>query len=156
MITENNELILCNVYSRRIQVDEEEMQKILKDIQIFCNKKFLFVSSITTVTFGTKKDQNYKPLMDLEILLNIQNQQKIELPYGFCKKEKIQIVNALKCCYTGLNENVIQIYNELNKYIERNKIQPITPIYSVNKNPYIQENGRIDLDLYIGINPNIL
>ena len=81
MITENNELILCNVYSRRIQVDEEEMQKILKDIQIFCNKKFLFVSSITTVTFGTKKDQNYKPLMDLEILLNIQNQQKIEQPH---------------------------------------------------------------------------
>jgi len=58
--------------------------------------------------------------------------------------------------YEGNNQGSFQAFNEINNYLISNKLQAITPAYSVSNNPFNQPDGNIDLEIYIGINPNIL
>ena len=52
----------------------------------------------------------------------------------------------------GLQDAVVQ----LNTFISEHKLQPITVGYNVTKNVDLSNPDNTEVDVYVGINPNIL
>ena len=82
--------------------------------------------------------------------------KKIESIERYVYKEKIKIVNAVMMSYKGNPTGLQEACNELNKYIMENKLQPITVGYNVTKKIDILDINNAEIDVYVGINPNIL
>lgn len=102
-----------------------------------------------TVTYGVEND-----IMEVEILLPID--KKINNTGKFCYKEKIKIVNALMAKHRGNPMQLQNTCNELNRYIVEHNLVPITAGYNVTTkvNPLDVEDTEVDV--YVGISPNIL
>lgn len=92
---------------------------------------------------------NNEQILDVEILLPVSYRIPVEEPYQY--KSTIKIANAL---YTKVEDmtKLQDTLNEVNQYIVVNKLQPITSAYLVQKK---QENLPC-IEIYIGLNPNIL
>jgi hypothetical protein len=90
-----------------------------------------------------------KQIIDVEVLLPIAYRIPDDTPYEF--KERIKITNAL---YTKVEqvERLNDAMNEVNEYMVSNGLQPVTSAYLVQTK---QEDKPV-IELYIGINPNIL
>ena len=58
--------------------------------------------------------------------------------------------------YKGNPNGLQEACNELNKYIIDNKLQPITVGYNVTKKIDPLDINNAEIDVYVGINPNIL
>lgn len=88
-------------------------------------------------------------IMDVEILLPIDGQISVENPYEF--KKEIKITNAL---YTKIFNivNLQENLNIVNQYILDNNLVAITSAYLIQTK---HENKQY-IEVYIGINPNIL
>lgn len=157
MILEKSELKLENLLSIREKFLQKDLEIKMREIKEFCEKNFLIVSSITTITFEIMQNENNQQMIDIEILIEIPNQNiPKDLPEGFNYKKQVYIVNSLKNHYEGASQNSINAYNEINKYILEKKLLPITPAYAVSNNPYAQPDNFINLDIYVGLNPNIM
>lgn len=92
---------------------------------------------------------NSEQVIDVEILLPVSYRIPVEEPYIF--KKNIKITNAL---YTKV-EDVIKIQealNEVNQYIIDNTLQPITSAYLVQT----KQDNKTFIEIYVGLNPNIL
>ena len=92
--------------------------------------------------------------MDVEILLPIDKNTGTIGDYQF--KEKIKLVNAVVASYKGNPTGLQDACNELNKYIMENKLQPITVGYDVPKKVDSLNIDDSEIDVYVGINPNVL
>jgi len=92
---------------------------------------------------------NGEQIMDVEILMPVSYRMPVEEPYTF--KSKLKLMNSL---YTKVTEmaKLQEALNMVNQYILDHKLQPITPAYLVQTK---QEN-QPSMEVYIGINPNIL
>ncbi len=157
MIEEHKELFIENLISKQSKIAQNEIESTMQSLRTFCIENDLNVLSITTVTFAMEKDSTGNQILDLEILVNIENNYlPSSLPQGFVKKEKLLITNALFTHYEGLKQGMINSLNEIQTYIVQNKIQAITPAYSVSHNPFNQNTNNIDLDIYVGANPNVM
>ena len=107
------------------------------------------IGNLITATFGIEGEY-----IDVELFAPIDKHVENIDKYSY--KEKLKIVNAVVVSYKGNPSGLQMACNELNQYIVENKLQPITVGYNVTK--YIEscnlENAEIDV--YVGINPNIL
>jgi hypothetical protein len=88
-------------------------------------------------------------ILDVEILFPITYRIAVEDSYLF--KSKIKITNALYAKVEDVTK-FQETLNGVNQYIIDNKMQPITSAYLVQTK---QENKPC-IEIYIGINPNIL
>ncbi|QEN03560.1 hypothetical protein EW093_02205 [Thiospirochaeta perfilievii] len=92
----------------------------------------------------------------MEILIPIKHSVKIDNTYLL--KKEFHLTNAIFKKHVG-NPNLIQnTYNEMNTYIQVNGLQPITSGYNISVKD--QTHGisvdEMEIDVYIGVNPNKL
>lgn len=149
-IIENQSLEIKNLFCFRGKVKQTDVNSIVKDM----NEKLAQVGAKrmgnpVNATFGVEGD-----CIDIEIML------PIDKSIGDCDtyyyKEKIKIVNAVLASYIGHPRKIQEVCNKLNQYIIDNKLQPITVGYNVTKMEAVLDIENTKLDIYVGINPNIL
>ena len=66
------------------------------------------------------------------------------------------MVNAVLLSYKGNPAGLQNACNELNRYMVDNQLQPITVGYNITKHIDTINVENTEIDVYVGINPNIL
>lgn len=92
--------------------------------------------------------------VDIELLMPID--RKLATSDKFTYKEKLKIVNAVVAKYKVYPNGLQDACNELNRYIMEHKLQPITVGYNVTKKTDMLNPENTEIDVYVGISPNIL
>lgn len=149
-IKENQELNVENVLSYRGKVKQTELKSISNDmetqIQRIGAKR---VGDAITATYGIEGDT-----IDVEILLPIDKNIGSISNYVF--KNKIQIVNAVVASYKGHPTGLQEACNQLSQYIMKHRLQSITTGYNVTKKMDMLNPENTEINIYVGISPNIL
>lgn len=149
-IKENQELDIDNVLSYRGKVRQAELEGIGKEMEIYIqNSGAERAGNPVTATYGVEGDE-----IDIELLMPID--KKIDSTDTFFLKNKIKIVNAVVMCYKGHPIGLQEACNQLNQYILEHKLQPVTVGYNVTKKTDMLNPENTEIDVYVGISPNIL
>lgn len=149
-IKENKELNVANVLSYRGKVRQAELENIGKEMESYIqNAGAKRVGNPTTATYAVESD-----MIDIELLMPID--KSIDSTDRFVFKNQIKIVNAVVACYKGHPMGLQEACNQLNQYIMEHKLQPITVGYNVTKKTDILNPENAEIDVYVGISPNIL
>ncbi|MBB2184643.1 hypothetical protein H0486_17375 [Lachnospiraceae bacterium MD1] len=92
---------------------------------------------------------NGEQILDVEVLIPVLYRIPVEEPYVF--KNTLKLSNAL---YTKTTEitRIQEAIDTVNQYILDQRLQPITTAYLVQT----KKEGKPFVEIYIGINPNIL
>lgn len=151
-IKNNQELKLENVLSFRGKIQQCEIEDIGRDMESILHKLGAKRNANpVTATFGIDKD-----IIDVEILFPIDKCISGADIGKYIFKEKVQIVNAVVVTYKGHPNGLQDACNELNRYIVENNLQPITVGYNVTKYEDKMNINNTEIDVYVGINPNVL
>ena len=156
MIELGRELRIENVLSLRKKVVQNELNTEMgKIVKFLSDNSLRKVGPIITATFAVEA-VNGQPLLDMEILVPIDKNIEASGEYHF--KKLFHLVNAVYAQHTG-NPATLQItYDQMVAYINKNKLQQITAGYNVNVKE-LQPGMSLDemiVDVYIGVNPNVL
>ena len=156
MIESNKSIRFENLLSLRKKVTQEELNGQMMKIGQFLKEKDLKKSGpIINTTFAVEMKDN-KQILDTELLIPID--REIELPAEYTLKKVFHLVNAICIRHTGNPMTLQNTYNELNRFLAENKLQPITSAYNITVND-VTDPAKIDeviIDVYIGVNPNIV
>lgn len=149
-IKENQELFIVNLLSYRGKVNQINLENVGKEMEIYIkNAGAQRVGNPTTATYLVEDD-----IIDIELLIPID--KKIDSTDKFIFKDQIKIVNAVVACYKGHSRGVQEVCNQLNEYIMEHKLQPITVGYNVTRKMDMLRPENTEIDVYVGISPNIL
>ena len=149
-IIENQTLEVENLLSFRGNVTQAEMATIGSEMEETVNRAGAKrTGSPITATYGVEGET-----VDVELLLPID--KKIESIGNYTYKEKLKIVNAVVAKYVGNPTGLQNACNELNQYIIEHKLVPITVGYNVTKKINPMNMEETEIDVYVGISPNIL
>ena len=151
-ILEGQRLELENVLSFRGRIRQEDLETVGRDME----KKIALAGAKSngnpiTVTYGVENG-----LFDIEILLPANKNLGAENIDKYIFKDQIKIVNAVVAKHKGGLSKLQDTCGQLNQYIMDRGLMPITAGYNVIKkaNP-INEDGT-EVDIYVGVSPNIL
>lgn len=136
--------------SFRGKVRQHELENIGKDLEL--QVKLAGAEKVgypITATHAIEGD-----MIDIEIMLPINKRIKSTSKYVF--KEKLLITNALKAIHLGNPAGLLVTCNELTQYIAEHKLVPITVSYNVTVKMDMLNAENSEIDMYVGINPNIL
>lgn len=149
-IVENQTLEVENLLSFRGNVTQAEMTVIGKEMEELVNRAGIKrKGSPITATYGMVGDK-----IDVEILLPIDKETDSTEKYLY--KKKIKIVNAVVAKYLGNPNGLQEACDELNHYIIEHKLIPITVGYNVTKKVNPMNLEETEIEVYVGISPNIL
>lgn len=156
-ITEHRELHLFALLSKRSDFFPEDLVNELNVIKTVLEKLGCSIYSVITAAYGEKTNKEGKKLVDGEILIELADGKFPEiLPEGYVVKDELYLVNALCCEYEGTPHALQQIYQDLAVYIGERKLQPITAVYTLSQHPYKQSKDTVNVQIYVGINPNVV
>lgn len=151
-IKTGKELLLENVLSFRGIVNQEEMQQTGADMEnVMKESGIRRKGAPVTATYEVKDGK-----VDIEILIPAEGDLSQINNRKYKVKKKVRIVNAVVACYVGNPNGIQEAYDELNKYIADNGLQAITVGYAVTGKINYMEIDNTEVDIYVGINPNIL
>ena len=149
-IKTNQNLELENLMSFLGQVRQSELEHIGKDLEEKIRQagaeKVGYPISATYAVEGE--------MIDVEILVPINRRLHNIGNYVF--KEKLLITNALQAMHRGNPVGLQQTCNQLNQYIIEQKLVPITVGYNVTRRVDMLNVENTEIDVFVGINPNIL
>lgn len=149
-IKEKQELSVKNLLSFRGKVNQAQLEAINKDMQNTIVKLGAKpMGNAITATFAIENDK-----MDVEILAPID--KHVESVGDYIYKEQLHIVNALKAVYEGHPTGLQGAIESLNQYMIDKRMQPITAGYNVTKKIDMLAPENTKIEVYVGINPNIL
>ena len=149
-IKENQELNVESLLSYRGKVRQAEIENIGKEMESYIqNAGAKRVSNPMTATYAVEGD-----VMDIELLIPVD--KNIDSTDKFVFKKQIKIVNAVVASYKGHPAGLQEACNQLNQYIMEHKLQPITVGYNVTKKVDMLNPENTEINVYVGINPNIL
>ena len=149
-IKENQELNVANVLSYKGKVKQAELENVGKEMESYIQKAGAKrVGNPTTATYAVEGD-----MIDIELLMPID--RSIDSTDKFVFKNQIKIVNAVVACYKGHPLGLQEACNQVNQYIVEHKLQPITVGYNVTKKTDMLSPENTEIDVYVGISPNIL
>jgi spermidine/putrescine-binding protein len=83
-------------------------------------------------------------------------EKSIDSTDKFVFKKQIKIVNAVVASYKGHPMGLQDTCNQLNQYMVEHTLQPITVGYNVTKKMDMLNPNNTEIDVYVGISPNIL
>ena len=155
MIETGQELYLNNLLSFRKQLTQAEVQKEIADIESFIKENGLtIVGPKISTTYSVT--QAMTPTIDIEILIPVD--KKITETDRYKLKKEFKLTNCLKTSHKGNPMTFQNTIMELQKYIEENKLIPISTLYTVTiKDAKTQEElDNFHSDAYISISPNVL
>ena len=156
MIIEHQTLEMWRLLSYRAKMTQQELnlksQEIAKLLEQSGAKK---TGGAVTGTFSVEQGPN-GPLMDVEILIPLD--RDIPVPAGYTWKPHFLLTNALLAKHHGNPATLQSTANELNAYMAEHQLVPITVGYNVTvkeaKTP--AELDDMEVDIYVGVSPNIL
>jgi len=149
-IKENRELNVTNVLSYRGKVKQAELENVGKEMESHIqNTGAKRIENPITATYAVEGDE-----IDIELLIPID--KSIDSTDKFVFKNQIKIVNAVVACYKGHPMGLQEACNQLNQYIVEHKLQPITVGYNVTKKTDMLSPENTEIDVYVGISPNVL
>ena len=149
-IKENQELQVANLLSYRGKVRQAEIENIGQEMESYIqNAGAKRVWDPITATYAIEGDT-----IDIELLMQID--MSIDSTDKFVFKSQIKIINAVVAAYKGHPIGLQDACNQLNQYIMEHKLQPITVGYNVTKKTDILNLENTEIDVYVGISPNIL
>lgn len=149
-IKEKQELNVANVLRYKGKVKQAELENVGKEMESYIQKAGAKrVGNPITATYAVEGD-----MIDIELLMPVD--KSIASTDKFVFKNQIKIVNAVVAEYKGHPMGLQEACNQLNQYIMEHKLQPITVGYNVTKKTDILSPENTEVDVYVGINPNIL
>lgn len=149
-IRQGETLEMENLMSFRGKVRQQELEKIGNDLELQVKTSGAErIGYPISVTYGMEGE-----LIDVEVLLPINKRIPSSGKYVF--KEKLLITNALMVKHVGNPAGLQAVCNELNSYIMENKLVPITVGYNVTRKVDMLNPNNTEIDVYVGISPNIL
>jgi len=149
-IIDKQVLEIENLISYRGNVCSQEFNKIVSDMQVKLKAaEVMSVGHPITVIYGMSGDKS-----DVEILIPVN--KKVDCIKDYAFKKRLKIVNALVVQYKGNPALLQHACNRLNQYIIDHKLMPITAGYNVTKNIDQDNIDDTEIDVYVGISPNIL
>lgn len=139
-----------NLLSFRGKIKQTDIEFIGRDME---NKINLAganrIGTPITVTYGIEEDE-----LEIEILIPID--KPMESIGKYLYKEKIRIVNAIVVKHRGNPGTLQNTCNELNQYMAEHKLMPITAGYNVTKRMNPVDIQDTEIEVYVGVSPNIL
>ena len=149
-IKEKQELNVKNLLSFRGKVSQAELEAISRDMQnVITTQGAKAVGSAITATFAMENG-----MLDIEILVPVDKPMESVGKYEY--KERLHIVNAVKASYKGHPMGLQDVINQLNQYMIDSRLQPITVGYNVTKKMDMLTPENTEVEVYVGINPNVL
>lgn len=149
-IKENQELNVTNVLSYRGKIKQAELENIGKEMESYIqNAGAKRLGNPITATYEVEGNE-----LDIELLMPID--KSIDSTDKFAFKNYIKIINAVVASYKGRPIGLQEACNQLNQYIMEHKLQPITVGYNVTKKTDMLNPENTEIDVYVGISPNIL
>ncbi len=156
MVESGKEFIMENVLSLRKKMTQRQLDQEMEKIGEFLQSNGATQAGpIVTVTFSIET-KNEEPLLDMEILVPMDKELELSGDYVF--KPLFKVTNAVYARHKGNPAKLQNTYNEMLSFIQENNLQQITVGYNVLINepmPGLTLDDMI-IDVYIGINPNIL
>lgn len=155
-IQEHMTLEMYNVLSYRAKMSQLEFAHKGKEIEQILSAAGASKNGPTVTTTFSVQEENQEMVMDVEILIPLE--RKIVVPNGFVWKPHFLLTNALRIQHIGNPATLQNSANELNTYITAHQLVPISTGYNVTvkeaKTPLDLDNMQVDI--YVGITPNIL
>lgn len=149
-ITEGELLEIEHAISFRDKIRQIDLNDIEKDIEEKIRKSEANkIGNPITATYSIEGN-----FIDVELIIPID--KKIDNIGKYKYKERLKLVNAIVAKHKGNPMMIKNTYNELNQYIEKNNLIPITVGYNVTKNIDYLNTENSEIDIYVGISPNIL
>jgi len=153
----SKELKLKNLESLRKKMTQTEIQSELVELGKFLQtSEAKKVGPTINTTFAIEVVNNQQ-IFDMEYLIPI-NKKLEKLPKKYKFKPLFEIKNAIYSQHIGSPSMLQETYDKLTKYSSDNKLQHITTGYNVFINEEIisSDMEKMIIDIYIGLNPNIL
>ena len=155
-IREHQTLEMKNVLSFRAKMTQQEFAAKSQEIErILKESGAIKAAPVVTTTYAVEQGA-MGPVMDVELLLPLD--QEIRAPEGYTWKPHFLLTNAVKLHHVGHPSRLQNSINELNAYIREHRLVPITSGYNVTvkeaKTPL--ELDTMEVDVYVGISPNVL
>ena len=155
-ITQNQTLEMQNLLSYRGRMTQQEFTAKAQEIErILQEHGVQKAAPIVTTTFSVEQGV-MGPIMDAEILVPLN--KEIPVPSGYVWKPQFLLTNAVKLHHVGKPAMLQNSVNELNAYITQHRLVPITSGYNVTvkeaKTPL--ELDTMEIDVYVGVSPNVL
>lgn len=149
-IIEKQELNVTKLLSFRGKVSQAELETIGRDMQdTIARLGAKPVGNAITATFSVENGA-----IDMEMLVPID--KSVESAGRYEYKERLLIVNAVKVSYKGHPIGLQDVIKQLNQYMIDNQLQSITVGYNVTKRIDKLTPENTEIEVYVGINPNIL
>ena len=149
-IKENQELNVTNVLSYRGKVKQAELESVGKEMESYIqNTGAKRIENSITATYAVEGGE-----IDIELLIPID--KSIDSTDKYVFKNQIKMVNAVVASYKGHPMGLQEACNQLNQYIMEHSLQPITVGYNVTKKVDQLNLENTEIDVYVGISPNIL
>lgn len=142
---EDNQLWeLKNVMVYRTKIEQGLIDNVCREME----KKIILlgakrISNPITATYSVEGN-----IADVEIIIPL-DKPLFELGESYIDTFKME--NAIKLEYRGNSDNVQKACEELNAYITRKELQPVTPAYNIVKINKDNMDIEIELTVYIGI-----
>ena len=149
-ILENQEFNATNLLSFRGEVKQADLENIGISMEEYITKSGAErIGNTITATFSIASDS-----IDIELLMPVNSIIQSTDIYTF--KHQFKIVNAVVAKYKGHPSGLNEVCNQLNQYIIDKKMQPITSGYNVTRKLDLLNPKNTEVDVFVGINPNIL
>jgi len=156
IVNKDCEYRMENVLSIRKKMTQPEIQQTLVDMgnvikSLGANKN----GPLVTSTFGMEQTST-GPKLDMEILIPLDKEVTVQEPYIF--KPLFHLKYAVYARHEGNPQILQHTLNQMMAYIQENKLNQITSVYSVNIKELKPGDSMDDMvtDLYIGVNPSVL
>lgn len=156
MVEAGKEFKLENVLSLRKKMTQEEINSEMIKIGKFLQDNGVTKSGPVVNTTFAIETQNGQSILDIEILVPLD--KKVELTGEYTFKPVFRIVNAVYARHEGNPVTLQNTYNDMLAYINQNKLQQITAGYNVQVKDVLpgMTPDEMIIDVYIGVNPNVL
>lgn len=156
MIIIDQELQVYNCIALRTKIEVIQFDKLATKMEYFLKERNIIKKGPAIIGTHQMVVENGLSLIDVEILQPVDDVHDVVDPFVF--KRKFFLSHAVKYSFSGMATGLNDAYKKLNEYILTNRLMPITPTYSITQEQRDMgtSNARISVDLFIGINPNIL
>lgn len=145
-----------NLLSFRKEMTQKEVVEKSREIEELIKREGAErIAPVMSTTYAVRENAG-DSLMDIEILVPLN--KRINFPVGYQWKERLFVTNAVLIKHKGHPAGLQNTFDILNEYMQKNQLTPITGAYNVTvkeaKNP--MEVNDMEIDIYVGISPNVL
>lgn len=155
-ITQNQTLEMQNLLSYRGRMTQQEFTAKAQEIERILQEHGAQKDApIVTTTFSVEQGA-MGPIMDAEILVPLN--KEIPVPSGYVWKPQFLLTNAVKLHHVGNPSGLQNSVDELTDYMRMHHLTPVTSGYNVTlKEAHtLLELDAMEIDVYVGISPNVL